>query len=142
MSRDISVSAVNRLRVGRSTKWDSIPGEDQSFITSQKFAGGYCCSPHSHRVLRLFGGLEVVCWPLEPKFRGFKPGRSSRIFQGEKKILSTPSFGSEVKPSVPCRRFTACKRSPECYVEVGHLQAKFIGHFSSTYLPPLAARFY
>ena len=41
---------------------------------------------------------------------GFKPGRSRRIFQGEK-ILSTPSFGKEVKPFVPCRRFTACKRS-------------------------------
>ena len=26
-------------------------------------------------------------------------------------ILSTPSFGGEVKPSVPCRRFAACKRS-------------------------------
>ena len=25
-------------------------------------------------------------------------------------ILSTPSFGGEVKPSVPCRRFAACKR--------------------------------
>ena len=34
--------------------------------------------------------------------RGFKPGRSSRIFQGQK-ILSTPSFGREVKPFVPCR---------------------------------------
>ena len=42
--------------------------------------------------------------------RGFKPGRSLRIFQGEK-ILSTPSFGGEVKPSVQCRRFEACKRS-------------------------------
>ena len=31
-------------------------------------------------------------------------------FQGEK-ILSTPSFGGEVKPSAPCRRFAACKRS-------------------------------
>ena len=30
-------------------------------------------------------------------------------FQGEK-ILSTPSFGGEVKLSVPCRSFTACKR--------------------------------
>jgi hypothetical protein len=28
-----------------------------------------------------------------------------------KKILSTPSFGGEVKPSAPCRRFAACKRS-------------------------------
>ena len=42
--------------------------------------------------------------------RGFKPGRSHWIFKGEK-ILSTPSFGGEVKPSVPCRRFAACKRS-------------------------------
>ena len=42
--------------------------------------------------------------------RGFKPDRSRRIFQGEN-ILSTPSFGREVKPFVPCRRFTACKRS-------------------------------
>ena len=44
--------------------------------------------------------------------RGFKTGRSLRIFKGEK-ILSTPSFGGEVKPSVPCRRFAACKRSLE-----------------------------
>ena len=42
--------------------------------------------------------------------RWFKPGRGRRIFKGEK-ILSTPSFGGEVKPSVPCRRFAACKRS-------------------------------
>jgi len=47
--------------------------------------------------------------------RGFKPGRSRRIFKGEK-ILSTPSFGGEVKPSVPCRRFAACKRSLELRV--------------------------
>ena len=30
---------------------------------------------------------------------------------GRKKILSTPSFGGEVKPSVPCHSFTTCKRS-------------------------------
>ena len=42
--------------------------------------------------------------------RGFKPSRSRRIFKGEK-ILSTPSFGGEVKPSVPCHRFAGCKRS-------------------------------
>jgi hypothetical protein len=38
--------------------------------------------------------------------RGFK----RRIFQGEK-IPNTPSFGGEVKPAVPCRRFMACKRT-------------------------------
>jgi hypothetical protein len=42
--------------------------------------------------------------------RGFKPGQSRWIFKG-KKILSMPSFGGEVKPSVPCCRFAACKRS-------------------------------
>jgi hypothetical protein len=31
-------------------------------------------------------------------------------FLGEKN-LSTPSFGGEVKPSVPCRRSAACKKS-------------------------------
>jgi hypothetical protein len=48
-----------------------------------------------------FGGLGVACWLLVPKFADF---------EGEK-ILSTTSFGEEVKPSVPCRRFAACKRS-------------------------------
>ena len=43
------------------------------------------------------------------KVRGFKPDRSRWIFQGEK-ILSTPSFRGEVKPSVSYRRFTARKR--------------------------------
>jgi hypothetical protein len=42
--------------------------------------------------------------------RGFKPGRSCRIFQDEK-IPCTPSLGGEVKPAVPCRRFAACKRT-------------------------------
>ena len=42
--------------------------------------------------------------------RRFKRARSLRIFQVEK-FLSTPSFGREVKPFVPCRRLTACKRS-------------------------------
>ena len=56
-----------------------------------------------------FGGLEGSVLAFGTQVRGFKPGRSRRIFKGEK-ILSTPSFGEEVKPSVPCRRFAACKR--------------------------------
>ena len=47
------------------------------------------------------------------QFRGFRPGRSRRIFHGEK-IHSTPSFGREVKPFVPCRIFAACKRTRKC----------------------------
>jgi hypothetical protein len=41
--------------------------------------------------------LEVECWPLVPKFVGSNPAEAVRFFQGEKKILSTPSFGGEVK---------------------------------------------
>ena len=32
------------------------------------------------------------------------------------------------------------QKIPECYVEVGHFQAKFIGHFSPMVVPPFAAR--
>jgi len=56
-----------------------------------------------------FGGLELACWPLVPKFAGSHPAEAVG-FLG-RKILSTPSFGGEVKPSVPCRSFTARKRS-------------------------------
>ena len=54
-----------------------------------------------------FGCLEAVCWPSVSRVET-RPKPS--VFQGEK-IHSRPSFGREVKPFVPCRRFTACKRS-------------------------------
>jgi hypothetical protein len=57
-----------------------------------------------------FGGLGVSVLASGTQVRGFTPGRSRQIFKGGK-ILSTPSFGREVKPWVPCRRFAACKRS-------------------------------
>ena len=56
-----------------------------------------------------FGGLGVACWPLVPKFAGSNLAKAIG-FLG-RKILSMPSFGGEVKLSVPCRRFAACKRS-------------------------------
>jgi hypothetical protein len=34
------------------------------------------------------------------------------------KSLARTSFGGEVKPSVPCRRFTACKRTPQSMSEM------------------------
>jgi hypothetical protein len=57
-----------------------------------------------------FSGLVVSVLASGTQVHGFKPGRSRRIF-GAKKILSMPSFGGEVKPSVPCRSFAACKKS-------------------------------
>jgi hypothetical protein len=71
------------------------PKSSTNFVTL--FAGG-------------FGGLGVSVLASGTQVRGFKPGRSRRIFKGGK-ILTPPSFGREVKPSVPCRRFAACKRS-------------------------------
>jgi hypothetical protein len=38
-----------------------------------------------------------------PKGRGFKPGRSDGFLRVIK-IRSTPSFGWEVKPEIPCRK--------------------------------------
>ena len=57
-----------------------------------------------------FGWSKGSVLAFGTQVRGFKPDRSRWISQGEK-ILSTPSFGGKVKPSVPCRRFTVCKRS-------------------------------
>jgi hypothetical protein len=57
-----------------------------------------------------FGGLGVSVLASGTQVRGLKHGRSRRIFKGGK-ILSMPSFGREVKPWVPCRRFAACKRT-------------------------------
>jgi hypothetical protein len=53
------------------------------------------------------GGLVVSVLATGPKVRGFKPDGFLRVI----KICSTTSFGGEVKPSVPCRRFTACKKT-------------------------------
>jgi hypothetical protein len=53
----------------------------------------------------VLGGLVVSALATEPKVRGFNG------FLRVIKIRSTTSFGGEVKPSVPCRRFTACKRT-------------------------------
>jgi hypothetical protein len=54
-----------------------------------------------------FGGLVVSMLASINQDRGFTPGRSRLIFSGEK-ILSMRSFGREVKPFAPCRRFAAC----------------------------------
>jgi hypothetical protein len=68
--------------------------------------------------------------------RGFKPGRSRRIFQAEK-ILSISS-GGEVKPSVPCRRFAACKRYLNG-VEKASFRQNYRTPFSPT-VPPFVTR--
>jgi len=67
----------------------------------------------------IWGSYSTVKWlrwsrgsvlAFGTQVRGFTLGRSHQIFRA-KKILSTPSFRGEVKPSVSCRSFMACKRS-------------------------------
>ena len=84
-----------------------------------------------------FGGLGVACWPLVPKFAGSNPAEAVGFLRA-KKILITPSFGGEVKPSVPCRRFAACKRS------INGVESSFRQNYRTTFsltVPPSAARF-
>jgi hypothetical protein len=52
----------------------------------------------------------LACLPLDPRFAGSIPTEVDGFLRVIK-IRITTSFGGEVKPSVPCRRFTACKRT-------------------------------
>jgi hypothetical protein len=52
----------------------------------------------------------VACLPLDPRFAGSNPAEDDGFLRVIK-IRSMTSFGGEVKPSVACRRFTACKRT-------------------------------
>jgi hypothetical protein len=81
--------------------------------------------------LRWSGGCVLAS---STQVRGFKPIRNRRIFQGEK-FPSTPSFGGEVKPAVPCCRFTACKRTLNVTWKSAFRQNSrllFLAHWSST----------
>jgi hypothetical protein len=79
-----------------------------------------------------FGGLEVACWPLVPKFAGPNPAEAVGFF-GRKKILSTPSFGGEVKPSVPCRALRRVKelKSDVEVATFGKISRAFLAHNST-----------
>jgi hypothetical protein len=52
----------------------------------------------------------VAFLPLDPRFAGSNPAEDDGFLRVIK-IRSTTSFGGEVKPSAPCRRFTECKRT-------------------------------
>jgi hypothetical protein len=49
------------------------------------------------------GGLVDSMTATGPKGLGFKPGQGDKFLRAIK-IRSTPSFGWEVKPEVPCRK--------------------------------------
>jgi hypothetical protein len=77
------------------------------------------------------GGLEVACWPLVPKFAGSNTAEAVGFFG--RKILSAPSFGGEVNPSVSCRALRHVKES-KSDVEVatfGKISRPFHAHSST-----------
>jgi hypothetical protein len=55
----------------------------------------------------IFLGFHLDRFAVFGSQQRYQKHRNGRIFRGEN-ILSMPSFGGEVKPSVPCRRFAAC----------------------------------
>ena len=57
-----------------------------------------------------FGGLEVACWLLVPKFAGSNLAEDVGFFRAKKSSARLPSEG-KLKPFFPCRRFTAYKRA-------------------------------
>ena len=58
-----------------------------------------------------FGGIGVACWPLVPEFAGSNPAEAVGFLGWKNPQHAFLRRGREVKPSVPCRRFSACKRS-------------------------------
>jgi hypothetical protein len=91
--------------------------------TNDQIAHSFRVSLSELRVLYLktsgFGGLGLASSTQD---RRFEPGRSRPDFSSEK-IHSIPSFGGEVKTSVPCRRFAACKKI------AGKIDRRFLAQF-------------
>jgi hypothetical protein len=56
-------------------------------------------------VLGHLGGVMVSVIATGPKGCGFEPGQGDEFLRAIK-ICSTPSFGREVKPEVPCRKIS------------------------------------
>jgi hypothetical protein len=113
-SRPIGIRSPDRPARSESLYRLSYPGPLIYYQTLLSFTAIFIC-----RYCRLASGTRV---------RGFKSGRSRRIFSADK-TLSMPSFGREAMPFAPCRRFAACKKSLRFTWE-SESQAKLAGHFS------------
>ena len=102
-------SVVNTATLSLENKSKHVANNTTKFLLSVEWLKLLCDGnifPFELYLMRLrWSRCSVLAFSTA--VRQFKPGRSRRIFQGEK-ILSTPSFVREVKQFVPCRRFTAC----------------------------------
>ena len=48
---------------------------------------------HQSFLLSGFGGLEIACWPLVPKFAGSNPAEAVGFFRAKKSSARLPSEG-------------------------------------------------
>ena len=91
-------------------QWNKLFSEYSRFPLSVTFYQRFILIHSSIISASGFGGLEVTCWPLVPKFVGSNLAEAIRFFRVKKSSAHLPSEGL-VKPFIPCHRFTAHKRS-------------------------------
>jgi hypothetical protein len=128
--RYVDIAAYSTWTININSKLPSLECTMHTSQWSQKLYGNIKENKPFPVLSMLASGTRV---------RRFKPGRSRRIFRA-KKILSMPSFRGEVKSSVPCRSFAACKKkSLTISVEVVIVRLNLIGHFSPI-IPPFTNR--
>jgi hypothetical protein len=64
-----------------------------------------------------------------PKGRRFKPGQGNGLLRVIK-ILSTPSFGWEVKPEVPCRKILSLEIFQKLIGKIHFVQPSYLPQMS------------
>jgi hypothetical protein len=84
-----------------------------------------------------FGGLEVACWPLVPKFAGSNPAEVVGFFGWKNSQHAFLRRGSKAVCPMSC--FTACKRTQK-WRGSRHFWQNSLGHFSPI-VPHSAAGF-
>ena len=91
----------NGTKIGKSCIWGSLAQWEMSYSARLEIRLLVTS------LISGFGGLDVACSPLVPKFAGSNPAEAVGFFRAKK-------FGREVKPFVPCRISAACKRTRKC----------------------------
>jgi hypothetical protein len=84
-----------------------------------------------------FGGLEVECWPLVPKFAGSNPAEAVGFFGRKNPQHAFLRRGSKAVCPMSC--FTACKRTQK-WRGSRQFRQNSLGHFSPI-VPSSAAGF-